>query len=52
MPVNGFLDPTIAVVIIVISLLSGILSLAREVQLMYFPAQADAQKTFWGLRLF
>ena len=45
---SGFLNPTLAVVVIVIALLSGVLSIIREGQLMYAPAKAADKKVFWG----
>jgi hypothetical protein len=48
MSIVGFLNPTIAVIILGIGLLSGILSIIREVQIMYLPAHLDRGKTFWA----
>jgi hypothetical protein len=43
----GFLDHTITIILIVIGLLSGVLSVLREVQSMYFPAKAAEGKVFF-----
>jgi hypothetical protein len=44
----GFLGHTWEIVLIVVGLLSGAISVLREVQLMYFPAKAEGKKLFWG----
>jgi len=45
---NGFLGSTLALVLIIVGLLSGVLSIFREVQVMYFPTRVGQKKTFWG----
>jgi hypothetical protein len=44
----GFLSYTFVVIFIVIGLLSGVLSLVREVQIMYLPAKASKRKMLWA----
>lgn len=48
MPITGFLSHTWAVVVIVFGLLSGTISVLREVQLMYFPPKTTTRRTFWS----
>lgn len=48
MPVVGLLNHTVAVCLFVIGLLSGGLSIMREVQLMYWPAKTTEKRAFWG----
>src|ERR1700722_15196723 len=48
MPGTGFLGHSWEIVLIVVGLLSGALSVLREVQLMYLPAKAAGKKLFWG----
>lgn len=48
MPTNGFLGSTAALLFIIVGLLSGVLSVIREVQLMYLPPKATERKVFWG----
>jgi hypothetical protein len=45
---SGFLGHSVTIVVIVIGLLSGILSVVREIQIMYYPAKADDKKVFWA----
>jgi hypothetical protein len=46
--VSGFLGSTFFVVLLVLGLISGSLSVLREVQLMYFPAKAKERSVFWA----
>jgi hypothetical protein len=48
MPLPGFLNPTVAVALILVGLLSGVLAIVRDVQLMYFPAKVEDRKVFWA----
>src|ERR1017187_441406 len=48
MPVAGFLNHTVAIVFLVVGLLSGVLAVVREVQLMYWPAKTTDKRAFWG----
>ncbi len=48
MAVSGILNHTLAVVIVVVGLLSGALSVMRDLQEMYWPAQATRRRVFWG----
>jgi hypothetical protein len=48
MPALGFLGQVIGVIFLAVGLLSGALSIIREVQLMYRPAAADRKRVFWA----
>jgi hypothetical protein len=48
MPVTGMLGHSLAVILVVVGLLSGTLSVLRELQIMYAPAKASERRTFWG----
>ena len=48
MPILGFLGSTMALVLIVVGLFSGVLAILREIQLMYRPASAGDKRLFWG----
>lgn len=48
MAIPGLLNHTIAILLIVVGLLSGALSVVREVQLMYLPAKAQEKRLFWA----
>jgi hypothetical protein len=47
MSVIGFLNPTFALFILIVGLLSGVLSVMRDVQGMYWPSKVNERKTFW-----
>jgi hypothetical protein len=48
MSITGFLGNAWAIFAIIIALLSGVLAVLREIQLMYVPAKANDKKTFWA----
>lgn len=48
MEVSGILPHLLAVILLIIGLLTGVLSVAREIQQMYWPAAAQSRKVFWG----
>src|SRR5438105_15767297 len=48
MDVNGILPHLLAVIFIVVGLLSGVLSIVREIQQMYWPATAQSPRVFWA----
>ena len=45
---SGILNQTFAIILVVVGLLSGSLSVLREIQLMYLPAKATDQRIFWA----
>lgn len=48
MQVAGFLSHTGALICLVVALLSGVLAVFREVQMMYFPPKSPNKKVFWA----
>jgi hypothetical protein len=44
----GFLNHAWVVFAVIVGLLSGVLAVVREVQIMYLPAKAADKKVFWG----
>jgi hypothetical protein len=47
-PVTGIFGHTLAVIIVVVGLLSGSLSVLRELQVMYAPTKASERQVFWS----
>jgi len=48
MAATGILNHTFSLVLIVVGLLSGALSVLREIQMMYAPPTANQRRVFWG----
>lgn len=44
----GIFGSVFGLILLVVALLSGVVSVLRELQMMYLPAKAETSKVFWG----